>query len=128
MTDDLVSWLRTQLDEDEREARATLGSAGEGRWRWERGDSANGQAGLIFDANGAWVGSNTAEPEARFIVRHDPASVLADIAAKRAILDLLAITEERTMPTESWIVAKQVLRLLASAYSTRPGYREEWRP
>lgn len=67
-----------------------------------------------------------------------PPWIPADIAAKRAILDLHA----EAMGTDfhgncpgTWVGYSDdpaepcpTLRLLASAYADRPGYREEWRP
>jgi len=67
---------------------------------------------------------------ARLIALHDPAAVLADIAAKRAILDEIvpalegyewdAVAERST--------TERLVRLLASAYADRPGYQEAWGP
>jgi hypothetical protein len=60
------------------------------------------------------------------IARHDPARVLAEVVAKRRILDLF------TPPVSEW--GSETLRLyglaqlLALPYADRPGYREEWRP
>jgi len=121
--DDLITWLRGLLDEDERVARA---AAECGSWRLED----EWAYGL-----GVGVARTTAPgfilPEQwDHIRRHDPASVLADITAKRAILDEIvpalegyewdAVAERST--------TERLVRLLASAYADRPGYQEAWRP
>lgn len=97
MTDDLITWLRGVLDEDERAARDALAQA------------------KVLQASTWNAGSYD-----------DPASVLADIAAKRAILDLHkpivvgglppAFCSECQTP---WTC--RTVRLLASAYADRPG-------
>lgn len=98
---DLIEWLRAQLDADEQLAQAT-------------------------GAVSPW--SDPAEPHWAYyinsdcrahIVRHSPASALADIAAKRAIIDWF----------ESYLPALDVaVMILATAYADRPGYQEAWRP
>jgi hypothetical protein len=55
------------------------------------------------------------DSDAAHIARHDPARVLADVKAKRAI-----IGDEWSDP--GW----DVLCALASAYADHPDYREEW--
>lgn len=107
---DVVAWLRGVLKEHERLLR-----------------------GLECDCD--WVGAQHPEPGC-------PAFVLADIAAKRAIVDEHAprVTEYVDAPDEqscgrcgTWheypvAYPCRTLRLLASAYAHRDGYREEWRP
>lgn len=97
--DDLVTWLRSRLDEDERVAQAAEGSC----WHVEYCD--DGMAG--------------------FHDHHDPARVLAEVKAKRAIVDWidgeLADDAAQQMP---WELACH----LAAVYADREGYRDEWRP
>lgn len=76
------------------------------------------------------------------IVRHDPAAVLADIAAKRLIIaEHGPITEQigwedveicgrcrYDQGLNSFVHPCPTLRLLASAYAHRVGYRQEWWP
>lgn len=120
MSAELVQWLQGALDEDEQAAR---------------------------DAVGGWIPLGPAETDPRPVAghmrRHDPASVLADIAAKRAILDRYddACQLERTKPGYDAVARlnvslakvlapelERIVRLLASAYAHRPGYRQEWAP
>lgn len=130
---DLVAWLRAQLDDDERIARG----ATEPGYFYSEGHSANVAAFLD-----RW------NPD-------DPTFVLADVDAKRRIID-----ELDAMPHYAWdgrpeygcpmltdpdtwaeVMARpqvcdcgrdthveRSLRLLALPYAGRPGYLEEWRP
>jgi hypothetical protein len=86
----LVTWLRAQLDQDEE------------RFRNETGDPR-------LDGHQEWR--------------------LADIAAKRAILDQaeLSLTKHRPMRPEVFTM-DTVARLLGTAYADRDGYRPEWSP
>lgn len=83
-TDDLISWLNVQLDEDELLAKNTAyGSEREsGEWHVD--------GRYIFDvATGSRVSGDIEdlEHEIAHVCRHDPARVLRDVAAKRAIID-----------------------------------------
>lgn len=110
--DDLVAWLGAQLKEDERVARA-------------QDEHLSGHDRPL----------DLADPT-------DPARVLADVAAKRKILDQFWDTsatfkhfladEDAGMPKLIALRAKQValldvLRALAEPYAGRPGWRPEWR-
>jgi hypothetical protein len=69
------------------------------------------------------VGTNYAGPH---IALHDPASVLADIAAKRAIVD--ECERAQRYEDHGWALADAVLRLLALPYQSHPDYQQAWRP
>jgi hypothetical protein len=147
--DDLITWLRAQLDEDGRVAReaahANPGSAAD-RWSAEKADNR--------DSNGIWGTAWAIGPErvkgivmaicpadilpriSTHIARHDPARVLAEVEAKRRIVDLCwARAEARDGGYEPdasissievdnlWTVVEH----LAAVYADRPGYREKWR-
>jgi len=126
MTDDLVTWFRQQLDEDERLAQAAGGTSWVARGHlahvstWSRGVQAKWCEIL---AEVEYVGP-TAQTEsmdhAAHIVRHDPARVLAEVAAKRAVIDLLEELNELGL--------YEAVQFLALPYADRPGYREEWKP
>lgn len=75
------------------------------------------------------------------IVRHDPARVLRDVEAQRALLELHhaelievvnADHEERSgdwcAECDGETFPCRTLRLLASAYADHPDYNEAWRP
>lgn len=59
------------------------------------------------------------------IERHDPADVLAVVAAHRAILDLWEDVMRNEDHHAGW-VANEAVRLVATAYSARDGFRQEW--
>lgn len=112
--DDLVAWLRQQLDDDERTARRV----------------APNQAPIEVRAMVTREGS---EP---FLIA-DSAWVLADVDAKRGILDYLEYDRidvstaggpPETIPGRRPAIAHPILRMLGLAYADRPGYRDEWRP
>jgi hypothetical protein len=108
--DDLVTWLRAQLDDDERAARAVEGI----RMPW------------YFDHI-----DEAARPLVDLAL--DPARVLAEVDAKRRLLDLHPYAGLLSAPEscESCVVIPgpcPTLRLLALPYADRPGCRPEWRP
>jgi hypothetical protein len=131
--DDLIAWLRGVLDEDERLAKM---AAEEARppWRFEVWGGDAFPYLYVLDANDEAVVDVGTEGIARHVAAHNPAAVLADIAAKRKILGdendgaaVFAVHERGICwPQELTDWADDVIRLLASAYADRPGYRAEW--
>ena len=135
MSDDLVMWLRTQLDEDERVARATTASSS-GIWHITTG-------GEIRDSDGIGIVHTSARlpaAELEYIARHDPARALREVDAKRRILDRHGPIEifGSMYCTYCGMLGGQRARdvnwpcpeILDAAlpYADRPGYRDEWRP
>lgn len=151
--DDLIAFLRARLDEDEQAATAAAES------NIERLSAQPHLAGQTWTADGGLVmagsqglwdceGSDTlcmTEPCAEHIARHDPGRVLAEVDAKRRIVDLHSPREVASMDHETWGQTFQVcrscregdrqivapcptLRLLALPAADHPDYREEWRP
>lgn len=126
---DLVQFLRDRLDEDEQAARRVKSS-----WRQvgETGVIVASDGGHAEEcANGNWTGI------AEHIVRHDPARVLAEVDAKRALLDLHGPGEFEYSDVDVCMVCDQqdpepypcrTVRLLALPYADHPDYRDEWRP
>lgn len=101
--DDLVTWLRAQLDDDERIAGAAV------------------NARLFDDYPDA-----AAIP---FAERLGPEYVLAEVDAKRRIIaEHHPVDPCDAHDAESRTIACDTLRLLALAYGSRPGYRDEWKP
>jgi hypothetical protein len=146
---DLVTWLSAQLDEDERIAVAAASLCGchGPAPEWDFADDDNGGRIAIRDnphpdirqrLTGRWNRSYNDLFIARHIAHHDPARVLAEVAAKQEVLDHAkewAATLRHTPDgwTEQTATAYRMamewtLRLLAAPYADRPGYREEWRP
>ena len=143
MTADLMQFLRARFNEDEATTRATTDRQPYDEW----------------DAVGAGDESDTAlkfwsvvkiarmeqTPAARdlahHIARYDPVRILAEVEAKRRILDECAYWHEkldqlaadpslRPYPCHGEIldVVTPILRALSLPYSEHPNYRDEWRP
>jgi hypothetical protein len=158
LIDEMITFVREQLDEDERIAR----EATPGPWAAdddqevysEVDDGPLNEPSVANCYRNPRTGDRGANPQ--HIARHDPARVLREVEAKRKILDeLLSLPHymwqnhddygcPKVLDAESWRyvygTAEQVcdcgrdahvdrsLRLLAAIFSDRPGYREEWRP
>jgi hypothetical protein len=135
MSGELVTWLRAQLDEDERVARAAGG-------KWGNGLPATIHPNptvfrTVTRGAGVVCGSILSE-DAEHIARHDPARVLREVAAKRAVVELLAHDAPHSVVTgqaqredfrDGWQFAvRDALCLLALPYASHPGYRPEWAP
>lgn len=88
--DELTAFVRARLDEDEAAARAGARRTGM-PWRAEPQPGTPG--GLVLDEIGL-VGSTGGLYAAEHIARHDPARVLREVAAKRALLSLHAVHSE----------------------------------
>lgn len=168
MSDDLVTFLRARLDEDEATAMACKFS----RWKYAYG-VLSGDAGPTAPIPWSMVNADGVQrhgemegrtwsdfakritihdPEGAGLThaaRHDPARVLAEVAAKRRILDIHAPIagacttccaeaimdvhwdgeEETVVWTRHDMAAPcPTLRALGLLYADRPNYREEWRP
>jgi len=111
MTDDLITWLRAQLDEDERIVRLNLGDKGLG----DNGSFPDYQTYSGDDINAA----------SDFLFNFRPPRMLAEVQAKRQILD------EYESPDNHGGYADAmgfVVTLLALPFADRPGYQDEWRP
>lgn len=124
---DLAEFLRARLDEDEQAARTVFA----GSWVAE--------SNSVWDGEGDQVCRTTTDEDAVHIARWDSARVLAEVQAKRAILDL---ADEAS--GDHWLVhgdrcvgkcecaeddpGNGILKHLAAVYADFPGYRQDWRP
>lgn len=125
VSSDLVVWLRAQLDEDERLARAAMASVS-----------------AEPDASGEWPGwpwpsgGTSKIPWVVHCMAHDPARVLVEVDSKRKILDLHSVGRSHRddgKPVcgscrKHRLYPCQVVLLLALPYAGRPGYLKEWAP
>lgn len=115
MSDDLVTFLRAQLDEEQRLANLLpMGFAAHGQWSED-------------DLNAITWACN-------------PARVLAEVAAKRAIIDIhdpgdttktrwwCAYCRDPDKPVFMARMPCHHLRLLALPYVNQPGYQPQWAP
>lgn len=139
---DLVSWLRAQLDDDEQLARSATCQVGHVVVdTWVQSPELSGdEPGRINDQLGhTVVHYEDAAPDAHqaaHIVNWDPARVLAEIDAKRRIIERYEDALSRqTDPDHSQIAADVqvceyedwILPALLMPYADRDGYRDEWR-
>lgn len=138
--DDLIAWLRARLDEDERVALAATA----GPWRYDP-TKHHREPGTVRFSEGVFAGfigtdatciATTGETDdaqsmldAEHIARWDPARVLAEVEAKRALLQECAHELARSAPRSNLNdFACTVLRSLGKPYAQHPDYRPEWRP
>ncbi|MFI7616073.1 DUF6221 family protein [Nonomuraea terrae] len=117
----MPEWLRTQIEAD----KATAETAGAGAWRYVAAHTGNRlefdeQRGV--DAIGFHEGDLLRPVEAIHIALHDPADV---IARCEAALALLAFHGRDCAECWSGMPCRSV-RLLATGYRRRPGWRDEW--
>lgn len=130
--DDLITWLRAQLDKDERMAQAVPGS---GTWRAYAEGGDDGWA-VETEPDGDPSATIGGRAMARHIARWDPATVLRRIEADRAVLkhlegmlgSMARDAFERGAAIAEDFHAFTLLRKIATTYADQPGYREEWRP
>lgn len=156
----IVEFLEARLTEDEAVATAATGL----NWRWkpELGDDDDSQdqgpwlvsdksfelsGGGSYSENvlstwvtGAWGGLSVEDSDAAHMVRHDPARILREVAAKRELLELhydgnpgpgdihyCGTCHDYYMhQAEDWPC--ETVRVLASTFSDHPDFNEEWRP
>jgi len=146
----LVEFLRARLDEDE-QAATDAAESKDRSWRvaTDVGDYVNmavvtataveklqrGYDGSLLVSPGDYVvpcgkedGYGAGTDLAIHIARHDPARVLADVEAKRRIVE--SITTYALVPTAPLTPwhhhGSEVLRLLALPHVGHPDYRAEW--
>jgi len=134
MTADLVAFLRARLNEDEQAAR----DASPAPWitktgqPWLADHIVFGQSKYMPNRISQvcdLTAGQTRAADAAHIIRHDPARVLAEVDAKRRILDLhKAMALNPDVHSDAWTALGDVLHLLALPYADHPDYREAWRP
>ena len=125
---EMMAWLREQLDAEERAARVIAGPGD----RW--------QADYV-DPYG-YMDQSVRE----HILRHNPTRVLAEVAAKRAILDLHSPTSDRMgLDETTWTYGDidpacstcgasdyarpwpcETIKALTRSFAGQPGWREGW--
>jgi hypothetical protein len=150
---EIGEFLNARLDEDEQMAQAA--SAG---LPWRAGTKSDGlpsrnewDLDLVYQYPDESGVVQCSPEEAPHIARHDPARVLAEVAAKRRIVeihqrkvsdgypDVIVCSECGPTDDERWRVQKweqyqggawpcRTLRLLASVYAEHADYNPSWRP
>ena len=120
----IVEFLNARLDEQERLAREALG--------YETSD----HDGPFLRHAVDYLGPELAD----HIAAHDPATVLARVAAWRAVIHQHGIGDgahecpdgfmdsAETEPHTGWELVCMTQRHLASVYAEHPDYQQEWKP
>lgn len=130
----LTEFLTARLDEDE----AAAGAAGGSSWVQNEGRDSD-----TISTGGDWAGTLLAAEEAAHVVRYDPARVLREVEAKRAMVTLHAPRAEpapcehfEAMPPACQECGSALdmlgycdtFRHLAAVYSDHDDYDQAWRP
>ena len=139
---DLIDFLRARLDEAEAAARRV-------RQPYRLYVDEDGRLSEPLrhtDPHGERDGEYQQWPEgddrmpnhiATWMLAYDPARVLADVEAKRYMVDFWSAAYQNPQDSErfsgpDWDQVRRnaqwTLRLLALPYATHPDYREDWRP
>lgn len=122
MTDALVTFLLARLDERGAFARKAA-RAGSGRWgTLSRPWDAEPYRDLADQDTGERIARLFCDLD-RHIALNDPAFVLADIEAKRRIVERLG----QQYLIGSRVTYNAVLRLLALPFADHPDFQPEWR-
>lgn len=132
--DDMIAWLREQLDADEQAAQRA--GACYPVWTYDRETFTVSNAGWPIAARKDRDGrSPLNDVDGTHIARHDPAHELNVVTAHRRIVDeyaatrrLLALTEGVAEDHKTLRYRQFTVQVLAAGYADRPGYRQEWRP
>jgi hypothetical protein len=130
--DDLIAFLRAQLDEDERVARAIegdrYGDNDDGRWKhWRIEQEADREwlylRGLGMELAHSYADNVITPQRGEHIARWDPARVLAEVEAKRERIDWIEgeLRDDADNETAQWLA-----KIEARPYAGWPGWREEW--
>ncbi|MGA5560350.1 DUF6221 family protein [Streptomyces platensis] len=142
VSDELVAFLRSRLDEDEAVARAAFAGP------WVRRDQVAGVhaadatperpfGSAVADCRRVPGGFGYGTANADHIALHDPVRVLAEVEAKRELLTRYDEPETSGGLPESFnrltrqvqrSVLSDAFRCLALPYAGHPDYRKEWRP
>ncbi len=133
--DDLVTWLRAQLDEDERVAQQSASVCDGAEWYAAELDAVgHRRVGIALRSYG--VTASIRGADAVHIARHDPGRVLREVAAKRALMRemesvpgvIFACDDECECGPGLPGRTCRMVRHLAAVYADRSGYRPEWAP
>lgn len=118
----LIEWLRAQLDDDERLALAASPSP----WCVDPNDNEQVLAIDGVEVAAFALSSNQVRNTAIHIAEFDPARVLAEVKAKRAIVDDCATYVQNDEVAVTDGLALRMLCRLAEPYAGREGWQNEW--
>jgi len=119
---DIVEFLAARIAEDQAVAEAASGR--DPKW-WDSGPGYPEAPEIrITNDRDDVIVAETGELAARHIVRHDPARVLAEVKAKRRVLELAI---EMIEDEEFRAAGTTLMCNLATPYDQHPGYDPAWR-
>jgi Family of unknown function (DUF6221) len=116
----LVAFLRARLDEDETAAKQAAGES-PAPWAEDYGDLKAADGELIVDGVG-YGGAAWHLYAVEHIARHDPARVLREVEAKRAILDLYEAAAIHDDTSLGVATLRTVVKALAAVYRDHPDF------
>lgn len=135
MTDDMLSWLRREVEAEKAAAEALDGKA------WTVADDGDDFAYLDIEGGGRTANScgccgvgTLDKAEAVHIALHDPRDTIARCEAELALLDELLpeLESAEEVIRAEWNAGPDLsgalIRALLAAYRHRPGYLPEWDP
>lgn len=144
MTADLVAFLRQQLDHDEQVALDARGDGPSRTGVWTLLDRRDHPAGpnlrlvddLGYEVTDSWDVDSAPWYSMPHIALHDPARVLRQVTAHRAILDAYETALVSRDVAEGTVLAgatrlslrvrREAVGAVASIYSDRPGWDPSW--
>jgi hypothetical protein len=117
----LVEFLQARLSEDELIALAAVDGSPQWRSSYDYRDVKDEQGHYVVQADAR----HPSVEQAAHMARHSPARVLADVAAKRAVIaDYLR--HEATGDLLARGVVEDILRGLCSVHAEHPDYNTSW--
>lgn len=136
---DIVEFLKARLDEDEEVARASISGVPErAEWSYEPWSSSVEGSGEVIAPNGRddsgypeyitcdmeGLSKAVSQKDGPHIARHDPARVLREVAAKRALLAWMG--NYHNIHPDNRIYLNASLYVMAASYADHPDYQKEW--
>jgi hypothetical protein len=132
--DELIAFWAARLDEREQLANAVEDNSAPWAGQWEAdGNHAvrtyNGHV-LAYARTDNLRGGDFVPGLAAHIAVNDPAAVLADVAADRAILALYAhdVVDGRERDLEATETLERVIRIRVARFHGHAGYKAAWKP
>jgi hypothetical protein len=140
----IVDFLNARLAEDQAAAEAARDLMDEPWKIFPEGPEEENYSGEYRISNGITVAGHVEEAKASHIARHDPARVLREVAAKRAVIEdhqIKPVTYPEPDDDEAFDCERchfdrdegvygfgycPTLKALAAVYSSHHDYRKEW--
>lgn len=130
-TDGLAEFLAARLDELEAAAEAAANAESGATWVTGPTEDDDKRSIRTPPPGSYWVADQIETATADHIAANDPAAVLADIAADRAILWKYQIgnaLEAGKYKLGYCEALEEVIKIRAARFASHPGYKPEWRP